>query len=85
VRFIKCAQDLGFSLDQVGELLRLRRSSNRNRTRIRALATRRIEEIERKISELERMRDALRTLVHACHTGRTLECPIIEALTEGRS
>ena len=83
VRFIKRAQDLGFSLDDVEKLLRLRRNSNRNRTRIRALATRRIEEIDRKISELERMRHALRTLVHACHKGGTLECPIIEALTEG--
>ena len=84
VRFIRRAQDLGFSLDEVEELLRLRRSSGRNRDRIRAIATRRVRDIERKISELERMRQALQTLVHACHEGTTLDCPIIEALAEDR-
>jgi Hg(II)-responsive transcriptional regulator len=82
VRFIKRAQDLGFSLDDVEELLRLRRHSGRNRVRIRSLAERRIEHIEQKIAELERMRAALETLVHSCHAGTTLECPIIEALSE---
>jgi Hg(II)-responsive transcriptional regulator len=82
VRFIKRAQELGFSLDEVEELLRLRRNSGRHRVRIRALAERRIADIDRKIAELERMRGALQTLVHACHAGTTLECPIIEALTE---
>lgn len=80
VRFIKRAQDLGFSLDEVEELLRLRRQSGRNRSRIRAVAERRMRQIERKIAELERMKRALDTLVHACHEGTALECPIIEAL-----
>ena len=80
VRFIKRAQELGFSLDEVEELLALRRQSPRNRQRIRSVAERRIRQIDRKIAELERMRDALRTLVHTCHAGTTLACPIIEAL-----
>jgi Hg(II)-responsive transcriptional regulator len=82
VKFIKRAQDLGFTLDEVDELLRLRRNSGRNRQRIRSIAERRIAEIDRKISELERMRQALSTLVHTCHEGTALECPIIEALDE---
>ena len=84
VRFIRRAQDLGFSLDEVEELLRLRRSSGRNRGRVRAIATRRVRDIERKISELERMRQALQKLVQACHEGTALACPIIEALAEDR-
>jgi MerR family mercuric resistance operon transcriptional regulator len=80
VRFIKRAQDLGFSLDEVEELLRLRRSSGRSRQRIRTVAEERIRQIEDKIAELERMKGALRTLVHSCHKGDTLECPIIDAL-----
>jgi len=83
VRFIKRAQELGFSLEEVEELLQLRRSSSRDRARIRKVAERRIAQIERKIAELDRMRRALRGLVHACHEGTTLECPIIEAL-DGR-
>lgn len=80
VRFIKRAQELGFSLDEVEELLRLRRQSPRNRRRIRAVAEDKIRQIENKIDELERMKSALKTLVHSCHAGTTLECPIIEAL-----
>lgn len=80
VRFIKRAQELGFSLDEVQELLRLQRSPSRDRPRIRKIAEQRIAQIDQKVAELERMRKALATLVHACHDGKTLECPIIEAL-----
>jgi Cu(I)-responsive transcriptional regulator len=80
VRFIKRAQELGFSLDEIEELLRLRRSARRDRARIRKVADERIAQIDRKIAELDRMRGALRGLVDACHDGTTLECPIIEAL-----
>ena len=85
VRFIKRAQDLGFSLDKIKKLLRFRKNGGRSRQRIRGVAEQRIHQIEQKIAELERMRGALRTLVHSCHKGDTLECPIIEALeTDGR-
>ena len=80
VRFIKRAQELGFSLDEVEDLLKLRRGSRLNRKQIRSVAERRVRQIEQKISELARMRAALRRLVHACHEGTTLDCPIIEAL-----
>src|SRR3954470_11635125 len=80
VRFIKRAQELGFSLDEVEALLELRRQSTRNRKQIRAVAAQRIEHIDQKIAELSRMRAALERLVHTCHESTTLECPIIEAL-----
>jgi Hg(II)-responsive transcriptional regulator len=80
VRFIKRAQDLGFSLAEVEQLLRLRRQSGRNRARIRAVAEKKIRQIDQKLAELNRMRRALETLVHTCHEGTSLECPIIEAL-----
>jgi Hg(II)-responsive transcriptional regulator len=83
VRFIKSAQELGFSLDEVEELLKLRRQSGRNRKQIRAVASQRIEHIDQKIAELGRMRSALEHLIHSCHEGRTPECPIIEALDHG--
>jgi Hg(II)-responsive transcriptional regulator len=86
VRFIKRAQELGFSLDEVEELLQLRRSSRRDRGRIRKVAAHRILQINQKIAELDRMRKALRGLVDACHEGTTLDCPIIETLeTDVRS
>ena len=82
VRFIKRAQELGFSLDEVAELLRLRRQPGRDRRKVRAIAELRIAQIDQKIAELERMRSALQTLSHACHAGATLECPILEALDQ---
>jgi Cu(I)-responsive transcriptional regulator len=80
VRFIKRAQDLGFTLDEVEELLRLRHDKRRDRARIRAVAEKRVRQIERKIAELQAMKQALSHLLHCCKAGSTLECPIIEAL-----
>ena len=80
VRFIKRAQDLGFTLDEIEELLRLRHDKRRDRGRIRAVAEKRVRQIERKVAELQAMKQALSHLVHCCQEGSTLECPIIEAL-----
>ena len=80
VRFVKRAQDLGFTLDEIEELLRLRSDQRRDRARVRSVATTRVRDIDRKIAELQAMRQALSHLVHCCEEGSTLECPIIEAL-----
>lgn len=80
VRFIKRAQDLGFTLDEVEELLRLRSDGRRDRARIRAVAEKRVRQVERKIAELQAMKNALSHLLHCCEEGSTPECPIIEAL-----
>ena len=80
VRFVKRAQDLGFTLDEIEELLRLRNDRRRDRGRIRTVAGKRVREIEGKIAELQAMKQALSHLIHCCEEGATLECPIIEAL-----
>jgi Cu(I)-responsive transcriptional regulator len=80
VRFVKRAQDLGFTLDEIEELLKLRNDRRRDRGRIRTVAGKRVREIERKITELQAMKQALSQLIHCCEEGATLECPIIEAL-----
>jgi Cu(I)-responsive transcriptional regulator len=80
VRFIKRAQELGFSLDEVEELVRLRGVKRGERQRVRVIAQRKIGDIDRKIGHLQSMRDALHHLVHACERGGDAECQIIEAL-----
>jgi DNA-binding transcriptional MerR regulator len=80
VRFVKRAQDLGFTLDEIEELLKLRNDKRRDRGRIRTIAGNRVREIERKIAALQAMKRALSHLIHCCEEGATLECPIIEAL-----
>jgi Cu(I)-responsive transcriptional regulator len=81
VRFIKRAQELGFTLDEIEQLIRLRGVRRSERHKVRAIAEDKIADIDRKIAQLASMRDALATLVHACHTGDTPACPIIEALS----
>lgn len=80
LRFIRRAKALGFSLDEIAELLRLNDGGGR-RGAVRALAEQRLAEIEEKLSELGRMRETLRHLVHQCHgDGPLAGCPIIEAV-----
>ena len=80
LRFIRRAKALGFSLEEIAELLRLNDGGGR-RGAVRALAKRRVAEIEQKLAALTRMRDTLRHLVRQCHgDGPLAGCPIIEAV-----
>jgi Hg(II)-responsive transcriptional regulator len=82
LQFVRRAKALGFSLEEIAELLRLNDGGGR-RAAVRALAGKRLAEIEQKLAELGRMRDTLRHLVHACHGDGALSgCPIIEAVVD---
>ena len=82
VRFIKRAQELGFSLREVQELLELRQTGRAKAGRVRKVAETKLEEIEHKIRDLEAMKQSLSDLLCACN-GRTTvaACPIIESLS----
>jgi Cu(I)-responsive transcriptional regulator len=80
VRFVKRAQALGFSLDEIEDLLRLRRDRGSDRRRVRAVAATRLRHVDHKIAQLKAMRDALAHLIHSCEHGGAVHCPIIEAL-----
>lgn len=83
VRFIKRAQELGFTLSEAAELIQLRKGDRRRTTQVRALATAKLEDIERKIQQLDAMRQALQVLVEECACeGKAPACPIIEALND---
>lgn len=80
IRFIKRAQDLGFTLDDVAVLLQL--NDGTDRRRIRQLANTRLENIRTKITDLKRMESILAELVHECeHAGQARSCPIIAAFS----
>ncbi len=79
IRFIKRSQNLGFSLEEIGELLRLEQGGSRNA--IRKIAGERLTAIRGKISALEHMERALSALLGRCeHTATAAPCPIIAAL-----
>lgn len=83
VRFIKRAQDLGFTLKEVHELLRLRESQPRSRAQVRELAEAKIRDIDEKTRHLRAIRKALTVLTESCACrGSALECPILEALDD---
>jgi MerR family mercuric resistance operon transcriptional regulator len=81
IRFIKRAQDLGFTLAEVEELVRLRENETATCAEVRASARKKIEAIDAKLRDLQRIKRALTTLVKSCvRDGSTRQCPILEAL-----
>lgn len=82
VRFIKRAQELGFSLREVQDLLDLRQMERVKAGRVRKVAEAKLEEIEHKIRDLEAMRQSLSELLCACDGQKPItSCPIIESLS----
>ena len=77
LKFIRAAQGAGFTLEQIGELLRL--DATQDRARAHALATERLAALDAKIAELTTARTALERLARSCGTGGAGPCPILDA------
>jgi len=83
LRFIKRAQELGFSLSEIRELLALTMMPGTKREHIRARAEAKVADIEKKIQTLGAMKKALRKMTKRCdRCGPRAECPILETLDE---
>lgn len=79
VRFIKSAQRLGFSLDDIAQLLRLEDGAHCQEAA--ELGAARLADVRTRLVDLQRMEAALSQLVAACRTGRgKVSCPLIAAL-----
>jgi len=86
LRFIRRAKALGFTLEEIGELLRLSDHRGQDMAQVRDTAVHKLQDIEQRIAELQRMQAALGQLVDACPGHGDLEqCPILAALTEPRA
>lgn len=82
VRFIRRAQELGFSLKEIKELLTLRISQSSTRADVRRRAEAKISDIEQKVEQLRAMKKALVRLTESCcGNGPASECPILESLS----
>jgi MerR family copper efflux transcriptional regulator len=81
IRFIRQAQELGFSLREITELLSLRADPAADCGDVRAQAVIKRREVDRKIAQLQQMREALEALIATCPGGGALRaCTIIDAL-----
>ena len=79
VRFVKSAQQLGFNLGEVGELLRLQDGTHCDEAS--RLAEHKLADVGQKLANLSRMQTALSEIVLACHeSNATVACPLIAAL-----
>lgn len=79
IGFIKRAKEIGFSLDEVGKLLRL--SLTPGCRDARDIATEKLAVVDARISDLQRVRRTLASLIAACNAGAKRACPIIDALS----
>jgi len=81
IRFIRRAKELGFTLAEIDELLRLRVDPATTCADVRARAVEKISSVDGKIAELEGIRAALSRLAASCRgAGPAGECPILDAL-----
>src|SRR5438552_8833735 len=80
LRFIKRAQELGFSLKEVAELIELRGGSSKACDEVRTRAAAKIEDIDRKLRELRKIRRELMRLSRACAAKGRVGCPILKRL-----
>lgn len=86
IRFIRGAQNLGFSLKEIDELMNLRIAPGTRKAEIKTRAQAKVDEIEEKMRDLQRMRDTLLKLIGSCEgTGTVEDCPILEAFDQGPS
>lgn len=84
LRFVQRSRSLGFSVEECRQLLALYTDRDRASADVKAIATEKLGEIDRKIAELTGLRKMLGHLVANCHGDARPDCPIIDGLS-GRS
>ena len=85
LRFIRQSRALGFSIEQIRDLLGLWHNRKRSSRQVKALAQAHIEGLEEKVQELQSMKATLQHLVHCCHGDDRPDCPILEGLASETS
>lgn len=86
IRFIRHAQELGFSLREIRELLDLRVDPDVSCADVKTKAVAKVAEVDDKLASLTRMRDTLLAITQSCAgEGPTADCPILDALDEPQS
>jgi len=82
LRFIKRARALGFSIDDIRELLSLWQNKSRPSASVKKVAAGHMDELKRKIAEMQSMLTTLQHLTHNCHGDQRPDCPILDDLAQ---
>lgn len=80
LRFVKRSRELGFSMKDVKQLVSLWRNKNRPSSQVKSIASKHIEELEKKLLEIQSMLSTLKHLTKNCHGDRRPDCPILDGL-----
>jgi MerR family transcriptional regulator, copper efflux regulator len=78
--FVRRARDLGFSVEEMTELVALWRDRSRISADVKAIALRHVADLDRKARELQEMSETLQRLAMTCHGDDRPDCPILESL-----
>ena len=85
LQFIRRARALGFSLDDIKELLSLWQNKSRSSASVKKVAGKHVDELKRRIAELNAMVGTLEHLVTHCHGDHRPDCPILDDLSNPRA
>ena len=80
LRFIKRSRDLGFSMEEIAELVGLWNNRRRASASVKRIAEKHLGELEQRIADMQSMRSTLAHLVHCCHGDSRPGCPILDDL-----
>lgn len=84
LRFIKRARELGFSMEEIGELVGLWQNRRRASASVRRIAQKHAQELAQRIEAMQGMQRTLQHLIHCCHGDERPDCPILEDLAGAR-
>jgi len=85
LRFIRRARDLGFSMAEIAELLTLWQDRRRSSAQVKRIALKHIEDLDRRMAEMQAMRHSLHALTLCCPGDARPDCPILEGLAASTS
>ncbi|WP_159592807.1 Cu(I)-responsive transcriptional regulator [Chelativorans xinjiangense] len=80
LKFLQRARSLGFTVEECRQLLSLYADKNRDSADVKAIASRKLDEIDTKIAQLQSLRAVLSHLIAHCHGNDRPDCPIIDDL-----